>query len=141
MKKTYTFRIDPSVNTKLTQLAIKRKVSKSALCNSILKTHLSDKLDINNDMLLENLEVILPDLKAQKESMKNLKQRIESLIIQSEEAYDHISDMKRGEGFYFKAIYETLKEQKEAFNTLCTAEQKEKVSSKSLDDIYKELDL
>ncbi|MBT6121557.1 hypothetical protein HOH45_08865 [bacterium] len=141
MKKNYTFRIDPSVDKNLTQLAKKKGTSKSALCNEILKAHLSSQSDVDNNLFLENLSIILPDLRSQKEEMYQLKKTINNLIAQSEEAYDHISDMKRGEGFYFKTIYSELKEQKEALSKYVTTTDKPTAPPKrpNIDDIYKKL--
>ena len=134
-------RINSQLKNKLEQKAKKKNINLSALINQILDQYINSNTIDSNQSFLENLKVIVPDLKKQQEEMHELKKSINSLIGRSEEAYDHISDMKRGEGFYFKTIYETLKEQKEAFNTLSTTEDTKKISTSSLSEIRKKMGL
>jgi hypothetical protein len=141
MKVKITTRVDPSTAEKIKKLATKKELTISTLCCNILKAYFANNLNIKESLFFENLKSIVPDLRSQKEEMYQLKETINGLISQSEEAYENINDMKRGEGFYFKAIYETLKEQKEAFNTLCTTDVPKSESPSSLSEIRKKMGL
>jgi len=128
-----SFRLDKNRKKKLYTYMQKEKASSSeAIRNIIDFFFLYTSQEIRTDSL-QKIDSFLPDLKKQHDTLYSLKEKTEEFFSLCEEAFENINDMKKGEGFYFKNIFEGLKQQKNQFTKLVNVLSEDKAIEDSSD--------
>ena len=137
-KKLITTRLEPHLLGKVEALAKKKHIAKGTVIRQIVRDYFDIKIDRTQKETLETISNFIPDLLSQRQALLEQSRTLKTFLDSCDEAFDNIADMKRGEGFYFKQIYNTLKEQQKSLELAFPKEEpKKEIDTKA---IYEKLD-
>ena len=116
--KRINLRISEDTYIAIRNLAKETKKDFSNAVRDIVEDQLMLRRASSLEALIDQMATIAPDFKQYQTSFNDIKARMTEALQESGKIMDLVNDMKKGEGFYFKNIYETLKIQQTQFAEL-----------------------